>query len=420
MRERVQRSGRSAMTSVLAVAAIAGVAAGCSANSTRLSGGPLFAGSAAGANQAGAIESRDLQPLNATPSALGGATITTSTSLAERGWSVEGAPIVEVGPADTAATLSQGFGVPVSVILEANNLARAEDIRPGQRLVIPRYVYRDPAGTGVAAAAGGLSTTGAAPSTIAAAPTAGPGAPPTTLDAQAAERRHTVSAGETLFSVARTYGVPQQEVARLNGLPADGTIQLGQTLRIPAAGTDTGQPKETRVAALPPQADPAVTMTDASPAAGVPDAAAGSAPPATPAAAATAPDAGGLPGTFRWPVRGRIIAGFGKQADGARNDGINLAVPAGTPVHAAEAGTVIYAGNGLEGYGNLVLVKHADDWVSAYAHNETLAVSRGETVTRGQLIANVGKSGSVDQPQLHFELRKKSKPVDPLPHLTGA
>jgi murein DD-endopeptidase MepM/ murein hydrolase activator NlpD len=124
--------------------------------------------------------------------------------------------------------------------------------------------------------------------------------------------------------------------------------------------------------------------------------------------------------SFRWPVRGRIISGFGSKPNGERNDGINLAVPEGTSVKAVETGTVIYAGNELEGYGNLVLVRHADGWVSAYAHNKDLLVKRGEQVRRGQTVAHAGMSGSVSAPQVHFELRKGAKPVNPLDYLAGA
>jgi murein DD-endopeptidase MepM/ murein hydrolase activator NlpD len=124
-------------------------------------------------------------------------------------------------------------------------------------------------------------------------------------------------------------------------------------------------------------------------------------------------------GKFRWPVRGRIISGFGKRPDGTHNDGVNLAVPQGTEIHAVEGGKVAYAGNELKGYGNLVLVRHDNGWVSAYAHAEQLLVKRDDIVRRGQVIARAGRTGTVDQPQLHFELRHGAKPVDPLPHLEG-
>ena len=121
--------------------------------------------------------------------------------------------------------------------------------------------------------------------------------------------------------------------------------------------------------------------------------------------------------TFRWPVKGRVIAGFGPRPNGQQNDGINLALPEGTSVKAAEDGVVAYAGNELKGYGNLVLIRHDNGWVSAYAHADQILVKRDDVVKRGQVIAKAGKTGTVDQPQLHFELRQGAKPVDPMPHM---
>jgi murein DD-endopeptidase MepM/ murein hydrolase activator NlpD len=122
-------------------------------------------------------------------------------------------------------------------------------------------------------------------------------------------------------------------------------------------------------------------------------------------------------GKLRWPTIGKIVAGFGGRSDGTHNDGINLQVPLGTEVHAAESGIVAYAGSELKGYGNLVLLRHDNGWVTAYAHNDELLVKRGDKIKRGQVIAKAGKTGSVDQPQVHFELRQGSKPVDPMPYL---
>ncbi len=120
---------------------------------------------------------------------------------------------------------------------------------------------------------------------------------------------------------------------------------------------------------------------------------------------------------LRWPTTGKIIAGFGGRPDGTHNDGINLQVPLGTEVHAAESGVVAYAGSELKGYGNLVLLRHDNGWVTAYAHNDELLVKRGDKIKRGEVIAKAGKTGSVDQPQVHFELRQGSRPVDPMPYL---
>ena len=118
-------------------------------------------------------------------------------------------------------------------------------------------------------------------------------------------------------------------------------------------------------------------------------------------------------GKFLWPVRGRTIAGYGRKKDGLHNDGINIAAPRGAPVRAADNGVVAYLGNELRGFGNLILLKHAGGWVTAYAHNQDFLVKRGQTVTRGQPIARVGSSGNVATPQLHFEIRKGTRSVDP-------
>ena len=119
---------------------------------------------------------------------------------------------------------------------------------------------------------------------------------------------------------------------------------------------------------------------------------------------------------FRWPAKGRVIAGFGGAGG---NEGINIAVPEGTPVKAAEDGTVAYAGSDVKGYGKLVLIRHDNNYVSAYAHNGEITVKPGEKVKRGQPIAKSGQSGNVTSPQLHFELRKGPQPIDPMPHLQG-
>ena len=156
----------------------------------------------------------------------------------------------------------------------------------------------------------------------------------------------------------------------------------------------------------------------------------GTAPPASQASPAapqvatrTAPEAANLPipkppartgGKFLWPVPGKVVGKFGPQGSGRHNDGINILAPRGTPVRAAENGVVVYAGNQLKGFGRLLLVKHSDSWITAYAHNDTLLVERGQTVQRGQPIARVGSSGNVASPQLHFEVRKGKRAVDPV------
>ena len=122
----------------------------------------------------------------------------------------------------------------------------------------------------------------------------------------------------------------------------------------------------------------------------------------------------------RWPANGRIIAGYGPTTNGQQNDGINIALPENTPVKAAEDGVVAYAGNELKGYGNLVLVRHPNGYVTAYAHTKELLVKRGDQVKRGQVIARSGQTGNVNAPQLHFEIRKGASPLDPTRFLNGA
>lgn len=148
--------------------------------------------------------------------------------------------------------------------------------------------------------------------------------------------------------------------------------------------------------------------------------------PAAPATSSYAPAAsgpavaGGLadvaPG-FAWPLRGRVIAGFGSPVDGAANKGIDLAVAAGTDIHAAEDGVVLYAGDEIKDLGNLLLLRHRDGFLTAYAHTQSFAVKPGDTVRRGQVIAKSGQSGEVARPQLHFEIRKDHAPVDPAQYL---
>lgn len=273
---------------------------------------------------------------------------------------------------------------------------------------------------------------------------------------------HVVEGGETLNSVAQRYNVQPAALAAANGIAPGNTVRTGQSLIIPQASAvaqgvataslPSGQAStpqnaalqpttlQAQAAAVPaPAARPVVAaaLPPANPAPVAPASVAASVPPAastTPAAAKAAapasvaeavdkvddePRKAGSGPQFRAPVRGRVIAGFGPKPGGTRNEGVNFAVPAGTAVRAAEDGVVAYSGNELKGYGNLVLVKHADGYVTAYAHNSELTVKRGETVRRGQIIAKAGQTGNVQSPQLHFEIRKGSTPVDPSSYVAG-
>ena len=214
-------------------------------------------------------------------------------------------------------------------------------------------------------------------------------------------RTHRVAAGETLYGISRANGVDMASLARANDLRAPYLLHPGQLLRLPAVRVAVE-----RASQAPPVASaPAATVR---------------AKPAPAPRASQGPPPARSSGRFLWPVQGRLISGFGPKAGGLHNDGINIAVPRGAPVRAAENGIVAYSGDGLKGFGNLVLIRHADGWISAYGHNQTLLVKRGQRVRRGETIARAGSTGNVSTPQVHFELRRGTRAVDPRRHLDRA
>jgi len=330
--------------------------------------------------------------------------------------------IVQVLPGDTIESVAQRFNVSEEAIVEANDLRAPYRLRRGQSLVLP-------------------------PSSV-----------------------HIVSSGETIASIARSYGVSPNVIVDVNNLHAPDTLYPGERLtipyvaprqvarveRIPQAVTRdelTPPAAEQRETGIDPRlagaryygsglprhkpgptgeggpefssprqitnADPADEAFDAShhakprqvasidPADEAFDAPARHGKPATPDAPVKASS------RFVWPVHGQIISTFGKRSNGVHNDGINIAAEPGSSVKAADNGVVVYAGNELAGYGNLLLIRHSNGFVTAYAHNKKLLVGKGDSVRQGQTIATVGSTGDVDRPQLHFEIRKGDHPVDP-------
>ena len=319
-------------------------------------------------------------------------------------WTWDGGTAVTVRPGETLEGIARDHGVPVSAIMEANHITSAASVYPGEHLVIPHYRS---------------SADATVPSTRAASTVpavAAPAAPRGGLVAPAVV--HVVAPGETLNSIARFYHKPVLSLASANNISADTRVRVGDRITIPNVAAAT-QP----VSAAPRAAEaPVPEITGTSIAADdSPHSArlATSAPTAADNPVKTAEAASDMP-SFRWPVRGRIIAAFGPKPNGLQNDGINLAVPEGTPIKAAEDGVVAYAGSELKGYGNLVLVRHANGFVTAYAHASEILVKRGEMVKRGQVIAHAGQTGNVTSPQLHFEIRKGATPVDPAQYLNGA
>ncbi len=235
--------------------------------------------------------------------------------------------------------------------------------------------------------------------------------------------RHTVAGGETLYSLGRKYGVSPFAIADLNGLSHDQSLNVGQRLRMPGGKGKSIVSKVPTVEEsdqLASNDDPVETddteqsLTLKKP---VLDEEVPIAKPVRQQAAEV--EAAPTMGSMRWPVKGKIISEYGAKPNGLKNEGINIAVPEGTGVRAAESGVVAYAGNELKGYGNLVLIRHEGGWVTAYAHAKELFVKRGDIVKRGDVIAKAGQTGSVSSPQLHFEVRKGATAMDPLKFLAS-
>ena len=310
-------------------------------------------------------------------------------AVAAKTWTWEGGTPIEVKPGETAHILANRYNIPVAAIVQANGLPDAAAVKPGQRLVIPRSDNQ-------------LTTASVTPPR--------PTAPAPIAAAPAAPHVHVVAPGETLSKISRQYKIPVGTIAKANNIAPHTMVKMGDRITIPGvrapqhAVAPAPQVPAPKPIAQAPQTTPAPTARIITPA------------PEQPQAKSPVTTATAMP-TFRWPVRGRVIANFGPKASGQQNDGINVAVPEGTPIKAAEDGVVAYAGNELKTYGNLVLIRHSNGYVTAYAHASEILVKRDEPIKRGQVIAKSGQTGNVAAPQLHFEIRKGSSPVDPMPYL---
>ncbi len=287
---------------------------------------------------------------------------------------------------------------------------------------------------------------------------------PALTRSEAETRIVTVQPGDTIHAIAQRSGVTMRALIDANGLRPPYLLQAGRSLRLPGqapapgGGGRTGieaqtarpadparRPEEANIAlgeprgtgdagiVAPPPPAPTAAMEAADlPGAAVPGGAARGAAqtPPPPAPAATVAEAARSEGTaampslasnaFAWPLRGRIVSGFGRKPGGLQNDGINIAAARGTAVRATADGTVVYAGNELRGFGNLLLLRHEEGWMSAYAHLDAILVEKGDRIRRGQTVARVGQTGNVAAPQLHFELRRHGRIVDPMTVLSEA
>jgi murein DD-endopeptidase MepM/ murein hydrolase activator NlpD len=317
---------------------------------------------------------------------------------------------VVAGRGDTLYGIARQYNIPTRAIIDANGLRPPYALRVGQRLTLPTV------------------------------------------------RTHVVQPGDTVNNLSRRYGIEMSSLVRANAIAPPYRIMAGQTLILPGAPAPVAEVQVARVeepspvAAAAPPAMPATPVesaplpaqagagTQAAPAAPIavapapretpteaprgqpamtapPPGAAQQAAEVEPAAAATLPARAGR--GFQWPVRGRVISDFGPKGGGLQNDGINIAATRGTPIRAAEHGVVVYAGNELRGFGNLLLLRHADGWMTAYGHADEILVARGDQVKRGQVVGRVGSTGNVTTPQVHFEIRRGSRAVNPRDHLAS-
>ena len=300
-------------------------------------------------------------------------------------WTTAGGTPVTVGANEPASVIAARYGVPQEALLRSNGLTSATQVRPGMKLTVPVYDASLRAAPPSAAPVRAPAPQRQGASNVA----------PNTAPAAASQTRSADASRPQSQSAAQ----PQRSAALAP--PSTAPAARGTDVARSAAAGEAARPQAAARPAPAPRTEPARAAVPA--------------PKAEPEAPKTAAPAADDKPEFRWPARGRIIQGFKSGA----NDGIAIAVPEGTAVKAAEAGVVAYAGSELKGYGNLVLIRHPNGFVSAYAHNGELNVKRGDTVRRGQVIAKSGQSGNVSSPQLHFELRKGSTPVDPTAYLAG-
>ncbi len=337
------------------------------------------------------------------------------------GWSAQGGTPIVLAQGETLDMISSRYGVPRAALMSANGLSNA-NVEPGTRLTIPVY---NAGGAAVAAAVPTRRAVPAAPEPrgfVAGPAPARQAAAETHAQARSAAEAKAAAAAEAKAKAEADARAMRESRARF-AAEAKAKAEARKIAATPAARPVT-EARSASAAKATAHAEPArpVAVASAPATESRPAAAARPEPapePKTTASLPKQPEAGSSSADkadFRWPVRGRVIAGFNGKGG---NEGINIAVPDGTPVKATEDGTVAYAGSELKGYGNLVLIRHPNGYVSAYAHNGELKVKRGDVVKRGQVVASSGQSGNVASPQLHFELRKGSTPVDPTPYLNN-
>ncbi len=357
------------------------------------------------------------------------------------GWSTQNGTRVTLGEGETVYNLSRRYGVPAAEILDANGIRDSRTLKVGQTLIIPTYVYsqaatvsapdNDPLTKSAYSHSGSRTlfpSGSAAPIPVSRVETASLTQSPSPLDTSKPVRQaapsttntigsdqYTVVSGDTLNRIAYKHGVTVEALKAANSIKTS-NIRVSQKLVIPSKVYENLAPDQTTTASVTKVKTKKVTTTPvtASTSSSNNDKITETAKVDSDVAA---PAKTGI-GKLRWPAKGQIASSFGgKTDDGKRNDGLDILLPEGTAVKAAENGVVIYASNGLKGYGNTVLVRHDGDIVTVYAHAKSLNVKRGDKVQRGQVIAQSGMTGSAKRPKLHFEVRKNATPQNPITFL---
>lgn len=286
------------------------------------------------------------------------------------------APVIELGTqpdsptgailaakGETLYSISKRYNLPLQDIIRLNNIAPPYELNAGQRLKLP------------------------------------------------APRYYSVRPQDSLYQISRMFDVSVTDIARTNNLSAPYTLTPGQKLRMPL---DAPQ-RASRQASVSQPSSGKQSEYQSSSRASAPQQAKPKTRSQAPARKTTSSSTAA--GTFTWPVQGRIISDFGPKENGLHNDGLNIAAPLGTSVRAANDGTVVYVGNALESFGNLVIVRHSNGWVTAYAHLDKVRVQRGQAITQNNILGTVGSTGRVDAPQLHFEIRRGSEALNPQKYL---
>jgi murein DD-endopeptidase MepM/ murein hydrolase activator NlpD len=402
-----------------------------------------------------------------------------SASADKGGWTADGGTPVTVREGETLYNLSKRFGVPVASLLKANGLSDASEVKAGQKIIVPAYRYSHnsdvsapdanfdtaaaksssgtvydvpqdkvplpnkvpsrqnvavlPAVPQLKQKAAPVEVAAAEPKTTAKTDRLKPESASVLEEAATAPAVKTapkklggsgdyaVAQGDSLYKIAKAHGVSVDALKSANGLQ-DGKLKIGQPLRIPAAGEKVvAQAKPEKIDPIETGAAPQAvkTLKPVIQEAKVKE----YTPPKSDDVKAeadqdnsAAPNATGI-SKLRWPVRGRTVSGYGQRDGGTVSDGVNISVPEGTAIKAAENGVVIYAGNGLKEFGNTVLVRHANGLVTVYGYAKEIDVKRGQTIKRGEVLGKTGLSASAKVPMMHFQVRKNSTPVDPAAYL---